>query len=190
MSYKRYVRLIAIMILCMICVCGCERRQAVEKQPSPTNEVTITIQPTIEPTKEVAIEIQALDEQRELSIYSIDSQSAEKISITAMISSGKEITPEMIVDKVVESMVDETFMIGIDEVTTDGDAVIVSFLDDQPPVTNVSSSVEGEILDAIAQSLLDNLEDYHKVIFRVLGGPYESSHIMMDQNTVYMKNEN
>ncbi len=189
MRYKRYVQLIATMLLCMICVCSCDRRQSDIEQPNPTNEVTMTIQPTIETTPTALVEILELDEQRELSIYSIDSQSAEKISITAMVSSGKEITPEIIVDKVVESMVDETFMIGIDEVTTEGDAVIVSFLDDQPPVTNVGSSVENEILDAIAQSLLDNLDDYHKVIFRIMGGPYQTGHIELDLNTVYMESK-
>ncbi len=190
MKYNRYVQFIVTMVLCMIYVCGCERRQTEELQTTPTQEVTMKIQSPIETTPTTSTEIQELDDQRLLSIYSIDSQSEEKISVTAMVSSGKEITPEMIVDKVVESMVDETFMIGIDEVTTEGDAVIVSFLEGQPPVTNVASSVENEILDAIAQSLLDNLDDYHKVIFRIMGGAYQSDHIELDLNTVYMESKN
>jgi hypothetical protein len=92
------------------------------------------------------------------------------------------------VEKVVESMADETFMIGIDDVDEEGDAIIVSFLDNQPPVMNVGSSVEGEILDAIAQSLLDNLEgEYEKVIFRVMGKAYSSGHFEFGINQVYME---
>ncbi len=193
MSDKKYRRYAIIALLCMICVSGCKQKEELrDNTPStPMKEATITEVPTqeIEITKELEPKIQGLDDMKELSIYSIDSQSAEKISITAMISNEKEITPAMIVDKVVESIADETYTIGIDSVTTEDDIVIVSFLDDQPPVTNVGSSVEGEILDAIAQSLLDNLDDYHKVIFRVMGGPYQSGHIELELNTIYMESK-
>lgn len=193
MNNKKYRRLAIVTLLCMICVCGCKRKDESKYEPltTPTVEATVTEIPIqkVTNTKELEPTIQELDDMKELSIYSIDSESAEKISITAMISNEKEITPAMIVDKVVESIADEAYTIGIDSVTTQDDIVIVSFLDDHPPVTNVGSSVEGEILDAIAQSLLDNLDDYHKVIFRVMGGPYQSGHIELDLNAVYMESK-
>ena len=51
----------------------------------------------------------------------------------------------------------------------------------------MGSGNEAAILDAIAQSLLDNLTDYSKVIFRVEGKAYVSGVFEMDINDVYMK---
>ena len=35
------------------------------------------------------------------------------------------------------------------------------------------------------QSLTDNLDDYHKVIYQVEGRPYSSGHIELDVDEVY-----
>lgn len=193
MNGKKYICFVLTVCLCMMIATGCsnpKRQQSIQKPESnltitPDARTKINDGDTPETTeKPTSLN---LDDLRELSIYSIDSQSAEKVSITALIDSGVELSPEIIVDKVTESMADEAFIIGVDCITTQGDTIIVSFRDDQPPVTNVGSSVESEILDAIAQSLLDNLEGYHKVIFHVMDGPYESGHIQMDIDDVYME---
>src|SRR5690606_13491138 len=112
----------------------------------------------------------------ELLIYVVNS-SSDLDPITALVPADSEITPELIVDTVVDSMADRSIVIGIESVTTQDDAVIVSFYADQPPISNVGSSLEESILNAIAQSLTDNLDDYSKVIYRVEGGPYASGHI-------------
>lgn len=187
MNVKKRTRLLAFVLICMIYVSAC-RNRAIVNEPNtevtgiPTKAVITTTVP--EPT------IQEFHELKELSIYSIDGQTAEKVILTAVVSSESDITPQLIVEKVVESMADETFMIGIDSVTCVEDAVIVSFLDNQPPVINVGSSVESEILDAIAQSLLDNLEGkYHKVIYQVMGKAYTSGHYRFDLNQVYLESQ-
>jgi hypothetical protein len=189
MGVKKRTRLLAFVFLCMIFVCACSNKVdkdgnkgggSITETPSVLTTPTTGIEPTIE----------ELNEFRELSIYTIDSETAEKIALTAVVSADREITPQLIVDKVVESMADQAFMIGIDSVTTQDDAIIVSFLDNQPPVMNVGSSVEGEILDAIAQSLLDNLEgEYHKVIYRVMGEAYVSGHFAFDIDHVYLESQ-
>ena len=52
---------------------------------------------------------------------------------------------------------------------------------------NVSKEVETSILDAIAQSLLDNLTDYNKVIFRIMGDSYQTDNFSFDLNHIYME---
>lgn len=123
-------------------------------------------------------------ENTELLIYSVDS-SSELDPVIALVPADKEITPELIVDTVVDSMADQSLIIGIENVSTENDTVIVSFYSDQPPLRNVGSGFEEAILNAIAQSLMDNLEDYHKVIYRVEGGPYASGHIELGLDEVY-----
>jgi hypothetical protein len=187
MSVKKNKRLFAFVFLCMIYVSGCSN-EADESKKLAASTITTVPTTTTALITEIEPTIAELGELIELSLYTIDSTTAEKVAMTAMVSGDNEITPTFIVDKVVESMADQTFMIGIDDVYIEGDAIIVSFLDNQPPVINVGSSVEGEILDAIAQSLLDNLEgQYQKVIYRVMGKAYSSGHFSFGINQVYME---
>lgn len=147
------------------------------------------ISPTIaEPTEKpspVSVGIQPTA-NKQLMIYTIDSNSGDIGPSTALIPEGEAITPELIVDTVVESMADESLMIGIENVSTEGDAVIVSFYSDQPPLKDVGGGIETAILNAIAQSLIDNLDNYSKVIYRVEGNAYVSDHYELGINEVYL----
>ncbi len=121
----------------------------------------------------------------ELMIYTINSEGEIKPA-TALIEQGTEITPQVIVDQVVESMADNSLTVGIQSVTTQDDAVIVNFYSDQPPLINVGAGIEASVLDAIAQSLIDNLDDYSKVIYRMDGKAYASDHIALKLDEVYL----
>lgn len=122
----------------------------------------------------------------ELLIYVVNS-STDLDPITALVPADSQITPELIVATVVDSMADQSLVIGVESVTTQDDIVIVSFYSDKPPLRNVGSGLEDAILNAIAQSLLDNLDDYHKVIYRVEGGPYASGHIELGLDEIYFE---
>lgn len=187
MNGKKRMHLLALVFLCMMYVSACQKQ--VDDDKLKVNNITQVPYSPEEVTPIAESKINELDEFKELSLYTIDGQTAEKVALTAVVSANREITPEFIVEKVVDSMADETFMIGIDSVSTQDDAIIVSFLENQPPVVNVGSSVEGEILDAIAQSLLDNLKEYSKVIYRVMGNAYSSGHFSFDLNHVYMESQ-
>ena len=63
--------------------------------------------------------------------------------------------------------------------------LIVSFLFGKPPLSSVGSGVEETILNSIAYSLLDNVEDCKKVIFRAEGEAYESGHYAFEVDEVY-----
>lgn len=121
----------------------------------------------------------------EVMIYVIDVETAEIVPVTALISIEKEITPEVIVNKVVEAMADASLEIGIDEVKTEGDTVIVSFLSDKAPVIDVGSGYEVSILNAIAQSIIDNT-DYKNVIYRIEGKPYVTGHITLELDEIFL----
>ncbi|MDF2951072.1 MAG: hypothetical protein K0S18_655 [Anaerocolumna sp.] len=127
---------------------------------------------------------------KEIPIYTMNDVTLEVEAAVALVPENTEITPEVIVGLVSDSLADRSVFIGIDSITTENDAVIVSFLSDQPPVVQMGGSVETTILDAIAQSLVDNLDDYSKVIFRVEGGPYSSGHFAYGLNEVYLDSSN
>ena len=135
-----------------------------EEGPAPT---------VIQPTNNV-----------ELLIYVVNS-ATELDPVTALVPADQEITPQLIVDTVVDSMADQSLIIGVESVDAEGDTVIISFYGDKPPISNVGAGLEDAILNAIAQSITDNLEEYPKIIYRIEGGPYVSGHIELDLNEVY-----
>lgn len=120
-----------------------------------------------------------------LLIYTIDPEEGQIDPVTAMIPDDTEISAELIIDKVVEAMADKSLQIGIESVTTDADKIIVSFYSDQPPLANVGAGIELAILDAIGQSLIDNLPDYNKIIYQVEKGAYVSGHMELGIDEAY-----
>jgi hypothetical protein len=105
---------------------------------------------------------------------------------TVAVAKDTVITPELIVDKVVEAMADRSLEVGIEYVKTEKDTVIVSFYRDKAPLSEGGIIYEGPILDAIAMSLIDNLKDYNKIIYRAEGKAYVSDHIELGINEPYM----
>ena len=105
------------------------------------------------------------------------------MQICTVVSSGEK----SFIEEVVSAMKDEAFFIGVNDVFLQGDMVVVDFRADAAPVIDVGSSVEGTILDAIGQSILDNLSECSGVIFRIEGGPYETGHFEMGIDEVYIR---
>ncbi len=110
----------------------------------------------------------------ELTVYTVNADTAEIETVTALIPEGSEITPELIVATTIESMADQSIIIETDSITTKEDKVIISFKSDKAPYSNLGSGFESAILDAIAYSLFDNLDNYKKVIYQIEGKAYSS----------------
>jgi hypothetical protein len=147
-----------------------------------TNEDTeITVTPGASPTP--AVQPAATIE---LSLYTVNMESGATEPFTAVVTKDKEITPELIVDKVVEAMADRSLEVGIEYVKTEKDAIIVSFYRDKAPLSEGGILYEGPILDAIAMSLIGNLKDYNKIIYRAEGEAYVSDHNELGINEPYM----
>lgn len=123
---------------------------------------------------------------KEISIYTMNDSTFEVESTIALVPEDSEINPELIVNLVVDSLADRLVEVGIHEVIVDNNTVIVSFLSNHPPLVNVGGGIEGTILDAIAQSLVDNITNSPKVIFRVEGEAYASGHFEFDIDEVYL----
>lgn len=188
---KKY--LVMVLMLCTVLLFGCDNKG---KDSDSKEEISEKVENELgisEDSPKVSggpVLTLPVAETKEIFIYAIDSDTIEKQAVTALVPSDSEITPELIVDMVVDAMADESILIGIDSVITKDDTVIVSFKDNQPPVVNVGASAEGEILDAFAQSLLDNLTDYNKVVFQIMGKAYVTGHFEFDLNYVYMEKSN
>lgn len=146
-----------------------------EEVSSQKEEVVENDEKVIEPVK-----------TKEVYIYTFNETSFNVESAVALVPVDQELTPELVVDTVVDSFADRLVEIGIDEVSTKDDTVIVSFKEDTAPYMNTGSGLEGSILDSIAQSLVDNFKEYPKVIFRVEGKAYASGHFEYGIDEVYL----
>jgi cytoskeletal protein RodZ len=146
-----------------------ESEKLTESTPTPSD---------IQPTKNI-----------ELPLYTVNVDTGEIEAEIALVPADTNITPDLIVDKVVESMADRSIEVGIEEVSYEGDAVIVSFYKDKAPLSEMGSVYEAAILDAIAQSLIDNLKDYKKVIYRAEGKAYISGHFEFELNDIYLEDK-
>lgn len=147
-----------------------------------TKEVTRTDTP---PTQEVPA---AGEKTEEIDIYTINETSLELEDVKAVVSYEGELAPGTVVDAVADSFFEHGIEIGIDHVEMEGDMVIVSFTGEEKgkaPLCNTGSGVEGVILDAVSQSLLDNIDSCKEVVFRIEDRAYESGVFAFDYDQAY-----
>lgn len=117
-----------------------------------------------------------------MTIYSIDSGSMTLIPVTVKKGTEK-VTLSYIANLVLENLNEDE--IELTDVSQNGKKVIVSFSSQGRPVKNCSATMESLILEAFANSLLDNVEDCEQVIFRCDGEGYTSGQYTFGKNEVY-----
>ncbi len=163
-----------ILILTMVLIGACGKK----KDEDATSKGNVTTESGTQQSENTDEEQGA----KEVQIYSINDNSLESEQTYVTM---EEVTPETVVQAVVDSLAEHSLEVGIDSVTMEGDRVIVSFLYGKAPLTSVGSTVEETILNSIADSLLDNVDGCKKVVFRAEGEAYESGHYAFGINEVY-----
>lgn len=123
---------------------------------------------------------------KEIMIYTFNDVNFNVESAVALVPQEKELTPELVVDMVVLSFTDRMVEVGIDYVSGKDDTVIISFTEEEAPYVDSGSGLEGAILDALAQSIVENFPEYPKVIFRVEDKAYSSGHYEFKIDEVYL----
>lgn len=126
-----------------------------------------------------------LSKEKSIDIYTIDEENGESVSETVYLMDGEKVNAKNIMNQVIELFSMHSIFIQLDKVTGKKDTLYVSFKKKGAPAKDVSANVEEIILESIAKSLLDNLDDYTKVIFQVEGGPYKSDNMTMKKDEVY-----
>lgn len=182
MQRKIGVIICCILVLCM--VAGCKKPPVTEpSQPTPTPELTITMTP--KPT-DAPLTV-APSGSKELPIYTISGDFTELTDVTALIGENEEITEQLVTAAVIEALADNAIYVKVNQVTQNGEVVIVDFDASAPPVSQVGAGIEGLILDAFGQSLLDNVDGCNAVSFSVDGGDYASGHFEFSKDDIYLR---
>ena len=172
-----------ILVLCMFAGCN---KTSTDHLPTPTdipgNSITLTPNPS---ENDVTLTV-APSSTTELPIYTLSGDFNELIELTALVAE-EDITEQVVTDAVTEALAGSAIYVTVNQVTRKGDVVTVDFSASTPPVSQVGASIEGLILDAYGQSLIDNVPACKGVSFTVDGGNYASGHFEFDENYIYMR---
>lgn len=182
MRKKIVVILSCILVLCALCGCNKPPKGGLQ-DPTVTPELTITMTP--KPT-DAALTV-APSGTTELPIYTISGDLTELTAITVLLTEGETITEQVVADAVVDALADSAIYVTVNKVTKKDGVAVVDFAMDSPPVSQVGASIEGLILDAFGQSLLDNVSECKAVGFSVDGGDYASGHFEFSKDDIYMR---
>ncbi len=117
-----------------------------------------------------------------ITIYSINSDTMSLIPVSVRKISNKN-SLEYICSLVVENMDEQDVL--VTGCQKDGKNAIVSFADEKQPIKECSAQMEQLILDAFANSILDNVNDCTGVIFRCDGDAYKSENLSFERNEMY-----
>lgn len=184
MKRKTGIFLTAALVLLLFAGCNTERNTA-KVSPTAAPQTTVTQGPE-RPTMG-AQQTVVPSQTTELPIYTINSDLAELTAVTALVAAEKEITEAVVAEAVGDALADSGIYVVVNHVTKEGTVVTVDFAASAPPVIQVGASIEGMILDAFGQSILDNISDCSGVTFTVDGEAYESGHLELEKGDIYMR---
>ena len=170
---KKITGVCLIIMLCLLV--GCQKKPAGTKNPSPSPS-SIT-----NPTGSVPF--QAV----EVPIYTISADLSELVATGVLIDVEKELTVDLVVSAVSEALQDNAIDTKMNQVILGSHFVTLDFDPSAPPVTGVSADLEELILDAYAQSVLDNFSDFSEVRITMNGYAYASAHRKLGLNEAYLR---
>lgn len=176
-----------LFLLFFVVGCSSETSDIVQITPTPVPDVSQeNIVPVATPTGQ-AIDIH-LSELTEVFYYTVNPDTFETEAVSSIIKSEFATDSQTLIILISDSLEDAGYEVGIKSAEVDGENVVVVFYPDTCPVTGLTEAEEKAVLDAIAQSLLDNLAEQSGVVFQIMGDAYESDNFSFGPNYVYMKN--
>lgn len=190
---SKYSGILTLCLLCMGIAVSCKKNEIKTTEPTAvTTENETTKEPEATETPADTPEQTETEKAPEtakaaatVSIYSMNDETLELETANAEVPEGQKIDSEFIVKEVVKSFADRGVEIGIYGISEREDGICVSFTKEKAPAAGVGTTVEAAILDSIAQSLLDNLDACEKVYYMIEDGPYESGHMIFEENEPY-----
>jgi len=179
--------IIGLFLFVMLFATACSSENGKTNEvPVITPAVTQPVSAGVTPTDK-AIEFN-LGEMKEVFYYTVNPETCETEAVSAVVNGELADEPDSLMILITESLEDAGYEIGVRSTVCDGENVVVDFDSDMYPVTGLTKEEEKAVLDAIAQSLLDNLTEQNGVVFRVMGEAYETENFSFGKYYVYMKN--
>ncbi|MEE3468373.1 MAG: hypothetical protein VZQ83_08025 [Eubacterium sp.] len=159
-------------LLCIISIAFCLVACGEETPQSPTPEAT----------EETVVTPSAVSQMETITVFTIDA-STMSILPSRVKKNENDDSLQYLVELVLDNLEDDK--IGISSVEQEGDKAIIYFDSNKKPVSDCDEEMEDLILECFANSILDNAEGVHGVIFRTDKGNYVSAYKTMKEDEVY-----
>lgn len=186
-------RLRLLCVLMLVCVMmpfsvfiGCSSEQ---EPPVTDTEVTVGDDMTTDTEdKEQTIvgSIGAGDYIYKVKFYSIDFSKMNLVGSVSAISSSEPIVPLQVLEPVKDSLEDNSVLISYNDAYVEDGYYIIDFSSSIRSVSESDPLLEELILDASAQTILDNFEDCRGVKVTIDGQAYKTEGFSFDKEYIYM----
>ena len=176
----------AMAVMIMLGVCACTHGQNVDPDPTVTPSPDITVPVTDKPVTPLITgqNFKLVG----IYIYTVDATLESVVNKTVMVKDTTEITPELIIEYILDSLKDESVNVSVKDVEYKNGICIVNFDESIIAIAKSNADIENAILDAIAQSVLDNVEGCKKIKYRINGSAYSTANRTFALDYVYMDN--
>lgn len=186
MVRRKFISILLLLLLCLLLsFAGCRSNingnndnkpdSPATSTPTPTASLVITDSPDNSTT-----------ELKSVNYYIVDPQTHELMVATAYVPAESALTPEQLMEFIIDSMADYFIIVDYDSVELDGKVMTVSLTEEIENIAEENETLETAILDAIAQSMLDNIADCSSVSFNIMGGPYHTVNRQFETGYIYM----
>ncbi|MCQ2506486.1 MAG: GerMN domain-containing protein [Lachnospiraceae bacterium] len=119
-------------------------------------------------------------------IYNVNLDTFEKESVAVMLAAGSKMTPDTIMNYLITCFTEKSLDVKVNKTYYEDANLVVDFSKASEILNSDNSELETAILDAIGQSLIDNLENIEGVIFRIEGEAYVNHGFSLGLNEVYI----
>lgn len=180
--YMRRFSFILLLILCSLLIfsCGPASDDGPVVQPegqSTTGDV---------PTQTVPELTDAPGGLVRLKYYTVSASSHSIKNAVVLVGSKYEITPSRIIGLIVDSLEDQSVIVDIDSVSIIDGVCVIDFDTSIRSISEKDTQLENAILDACAQSILDNISDCTAVSYKIDGGAYTTDGHSFAEDQIYM----
>lgn len=182
-SASALICLIGFILICLF-LASCTKKD-------PDTDPAITQQPTNidekDDPKATSYEVLNNPQVTKIGYYSVDTSGKIKRA-TSLVNDSASVTPELILSYFVDSLEDESIVLEIDDVSVQDEICRISFNDSIYDVSSMGKIVETAVLDAAAQSILDNIDDVTGVSYYINNKQYSTNNYSFELNSIYMGN--
>lgn len=185
MGRMKHILITLIVILSLIFVCGCTDRG--NKDIDGPNGPDVTpVQDEIDDP--VITSVISNDEFSLITIeyYTVIPDTATLKSSTALVRTDSDITPVLILDYLCDSLEDESVELSYNGADLSDGICTIDFDESIVRISEESAELEMAILDAAAQSILDNIEGCRGVRVILNGASYSTQNLKFSLNDIYM----
>lgn len=180
---KHLYRILFMIILAVFCAFS----TACSEKKDPVPDPAVTASPTQDEKDDPHVTSYVVDNSQvfRISYYTVDPSGKIKNAVS-LITDTTKITPKLVLGFFIDSLEDESFNLKINDVTVTDNLCVIDFDDSIHDIASMGKKVEDAVLDAAAQSVLDNIEEVEGVGFSINGAAYSTDNNKFVLNSIYM----